>query len=273
MSLFLSVLVVAALSHGLSTKHDISRCGNPEPSRELQEVSRLLSVEENRVRDFELYTKDTLNVYVYFHTVSASSDTLLSDLTLNEQFNVLSEDYGVYGINLNLAGISKTVNATWSRFEDQLGMKTQLRNGTYKDLNIYFLDSVGGAYGVCSYPLNTTAGSTDFYLDGCTVLATTVPGGTEKPYDLGKTATHEVGHWFGLFHTFNRGCDGGDEVDDTPPQATATYGCPLSKDTCPDKPGEDPIHNYMDYSDDECMYEFTQGQIDRILSFWTLYRS
>lgn len=78
MSLFLSVLVVAALSHGLSTKHDISRCGNPEPSRELQEVSRLLSVEENRVRDFELYTKDTLNVDVYFHTVSASSDTLLS---------------------------------------------------------------------------------------------------------------------------------------------------------------------------------------------------
>ncbi|CAH0051705.1 unnamed protein product [Clonostachys solani] len=269
----LLLLGVAGLSHGLSTNNHVSRCGNPEPSIGLQEVSRRLSVEENQARVFGLYTKTTLAVDVYFHTISASSDTLLSDPTLNEQFNILSQDYGVYGINLNLAGISKTVNATWSRFEDQLGMKTQLRNGTYKDLNIYFLDSVGGAYGVCTYPLNTTAGSTDFYLDGCTVLATTVPGGTEKPYDLGKTATHEVGHWFGLFHTFNNGCNGGDEVDDTPPQATATYGCPASKDTCPDKPGEDPIHNYMDYSDDECMYEFTEGQINRILSFWTLYRS
>ncbi|VUC26055.1 unnamed protein product [Clonostachys rosea] len=273
MHLSLLFLAIAALSHGLSTKNDISRCGNPEPSIELLDVSRQLSVQENQVRDFGLYKKATLAVDVYFHTISASIDTLLSDSTLNEQFNVLSQDYEVYGINLNLAGISKTVNATWSRFEDELGMKTHLRNGTYKDLNIYFLDSVGGAYGKCPYPVNTTAESTDFYLDGCSVLATTVPGGAEKPYDLGKTATHEVGHWFGLFHTFDHGCNGGDEVDDTPPQATATYGCPLSKDTCPDHPGEDPIHNYMDYSDDVCLYEFTEGQINRILSFWTLYRS
>jgi hypothetical protein len=78
MHLSLQLLAVAALSHGLSTKNDISRCGNLEPSRELQEASRRLAAEESRVRDLGIYTKDTLAVNVYFHTVSASSDTLLS---------------------------------------------------------------------------------------------------------------------------------------------------------------------------------------------------
>src|SRR5262249_56390587 len=75
-----------------------------------------------------------------------------------------------------------------------------------------------------------------------------------------------------LLHTFQGGCTPpGDEVDDTPFEAGPAFGCPEGSDTCP-APGLDPIHNYMDYSDDPCLTEFTSGQDDRINSILPVYR-
>jgi len=83
----------------------------------------------------------------------------------------------------------------------------------------------------------------------------------------------QVGHWLGLLHVFENGCGAvGDSVDDTPSQATAAYGCPLERDTCP-QTGRDPVQNYMGYTDDSCMTGFTSGQGQRILSMWQVYRS
>jgi hypothetical protein len=78
-----------------------------------------------------------------------------------------------------------------------------------------------------------------------------------------------------LDHTFQNGCEApGDGIDDTPAQEFPTEGCPTNNpDTCPLAPGVDPIHNYMDYSDDLCYTEFTQGQAVMMHATWDLFRS
>jgi hypothetical protein len=196
---------------------------------------------------------------------------------VRDQMDYLNKAYKPYDISFNHLDTNFVVNGNWSTgFHDDVMMK-HLRRGSYKDLNLYFIDTPRYedevAYGVCSFPHED--GKTDkeiLAMDGCRIMAETVPGGTAKNFNMGGTAVHEVGHWFHLFHTFDGGCDGSDEVWDTPAQESPSDGCPKMRDSCPGKPGIDPIHNFMDYSYDSCYEGFSLGQRRRMHSSFHEFR-
>ncbi|KAF9003565.1 metalloprotease [Cyathus striatus] len=212
-------------------------------------------------------------VNVYFHIVAANHTVeggWLSDTAINDQMSVLNEDFNSTGLQWTLAGVDRTINETWFRHvypdtELEYEMKTQLRIGDVFDLNIFTVGFVGtGLLGVATFP----AEYIDFpTLDGIVLRDSSFPGGTANHYNLGKTAVHEAGHWVGLYHTFQGGCYGvGDMVDDTPAEFNNTH-------ICVSQPGLDPIHNYMDYSYDSCVYELTPGQTARMRDQLRTYRN
>jgi hypothetical protein len=109
-------------------------------------------------------------------------------------------------------------------------------------------------------------------MHGVVIHYGTLPGNFLTPYNLGGTLDHETGHYLGLFHTFEGGCTApGDYVDDTPFEASPAFGCPEGRNTCP-QPGDDPIHDYMDYTDDPCYTLFTAGQAGRMQTIVPIYR-
>ncbi|THH01883.1 hypothetical protein EW026_g915 [Hermanssonia centrifuga] len=221
-------------------------------------------------------------VSVYFHVISKDSTTAggnVPDSQLAAQITTLNQDYSGSGLTFTLAGTTRTVNSQWF---NQVGpdsslqttMKKQLRQGGANALNVYTVGFVSGSgaglLGYSTFPSDYSSNPTD---DGVVMLFSSVPGGSTTNYNEGKTLTHEAGHWVGLYHTFQGGCSGsGDSVSDTPAEESPASGCPTGRDTC-SSAGVDPIHNYMDYSYDSCMNQFTAGQISRLQSQIRTYRS
>lgn len=249
-------------------------CAAEEPSAEILAVAKKMQEQE---ASGYVSTQATIEVDTYFHVVSASSsvaDGNVPDSQLSAQLTAMNNRYAPHGIHFNLKGTDRTVNSKWADDGDEIAMKKALRKGTYGSLNLYFLRTVGGAFGYCYFPATASAGSTTYIKDGCSILSSTVPGGSSTNYNEGLTVVHEVGHWFGLFHTFQgSSCSGsGDSVSDTPQQLSATSGCPQGRDSCPNVAGLDPIHNYMDYSYDSCYEEFTSGQQTRMYNMYNNYR-
>ncbi|HEY5933980.1 MAG TPA: zinc metalloprotease, partial [Kofleriaceae bacterium] len=160
---------------------------------------------------------------------------------------------------------------------EEAAMKAALRQGEEDALNIYLANLGDGLLGWATFPWDgAPAGS----MDGVVVLTESLPGGSAVPYNEGDTATHEVGHWLGLFHTFQNGCSApGDLVTDTPRVAEPNFGAPEpgSVDSCPSEPGGPPrpdlVENFMDYTDDVAMYSLTAGQAARARAYWLAFRN
>ncbi|KAK0518126.1 hypothetical protein OC835_007944 [Tilletia horrida] len=193
---------------------------------------------------------------------------------IQNQISVLNQDYSSSGYSFYLASTTTSSNSDWFYNMDdgttqERSMKTSLRQGGANALNIYTVDFQNGLLGFATFPQDYSRAT---WKDGVVIQYNSLPGGSLAPYNLGRTATHEIGHWLGLYHVFQGGCSGsGDYVSDTPPQSTATSGCPSGQDSCSGG-GVDSIHNYMDYSNDACMNQFTAGQNSRMASLTGTYR-
>jgi hypothetical protein len=221
-------------------------------------------------------------VPVWFHVVHAGGVGNISQAIIDEQMNVLNAAFaGFYGgvatgFKFKLVGVTRTDNAAWHfagpTTKEERDMKKALHRGGWETMNLYA--TTAGAYlGWAYFP---GLPESQQYLDGIVVDWESMPGASSRyagRFDLGHTATHEAGHWVHLHHTFNGGCNNfGDYIDDTPKERTPTSRCPIGKDTC-DAPGLDPIHNYMDYSDDPCYNQFTAGQVARMQDAWLHWRA
>lgn len=253
------------------------RCG----SRHIDEMEAEF-IEEEWQRFRALYPFQAIElgaprtIEVWFHVIHSGNTGKLSQTALNQQLNVLNQSYGDWGYTFVQAGVDYTDNATWFAMgygtTAEKNAKTTLTKDSSRYLNFYTANPGGGLLGWATFPWDRAAKPT---MDGVVILYSSFPGGAAVPYDEGDTATHEIGHWLGLYHTFQGGCTkNNDYVTDTAAERSAAYGCPTGRNSCTGTkwPGVDPIHNFMDYTDDNCMYEFTAGQSTRMDSMTRQYR-
>ncbi|SPO20999.1 related to metalloprotease [Ustilago trichophora] len=237
--------------------------------------SKSKATDPRSLTDAKLLAEQTKTVQVVWHVIHSGRAGNLSNTMIRDQIEVLNDDYKAYGFSFNLNTTNRVNNTQWYKNISpdtnlQTEMKSALRKGDEKTLNLYSVDFNNGLLGYATFPWNV---KDNLKNDGVVFQYSTVPGGSETGYNLGKTATHEVGHWLGLYHVFQGGCEApGDYVDDTPPQSVATNGCPVGQDSCRGG-GVDSIHNYMDYSSDACLTEFTEGQAVRMAALSGQYRS
>jgi len=241
---------------------------------------------ENKAENFE-----ALEVPVVFHSIQPFP--FIAHLTkwqIERQITVLNEAFTGTGntlypndcdgnridydsserknarITFKLEAIRRKYHPLWFFFPLRFysTLKETLHEGDCTTLNIYTAYFQKGL-GISSNPMNC---ETRTKFDGVVIDLRTLPKGIvrNEDYDEGDTLVHEVGHWLGLSHTFVGGCNSAanDGISDTPRQTSPTFGCPIGRDTCPFQDGLDPIHNFMDYSDDCCMFEFTSEQILRM---------
>lgn len=200
---------------------------------------------------------------------------------LNEDFAATNADYnltstynsvksGNIGIRFVLDAVNRrsTTKSSWST-NDAMKKSAQgiAPTSPTTKLNVWVCNMGGGILGYAQFPGGSSA------TDGVVLddNATGRTGTAAAPFNKGRTATHEVGHWMNLRHIWGDATCGNDQVGDTPTHNTANYGCPAAGhlSTCAGTPVEMTM-NYMDYSDDACMYMFSAGQKTRMLAVFAV---
>jgi hypothetical protein len=237
-----------------------------------------------------------LRIPVVVHVIQNTSGTgNLSDTLVQSQIAVLNEDFralpgttGAGGTDSQIEFYLATVDPNGAATN---GIVHHTSNSWFADSGNYWSTTAWDTARYLNIYTNQASGALGYVPDlpqGGSVLGTTAdrvvieygafgrPGIGGAPYDRGRTATHEVGHYLGLFHTFDSGCGSasscyttGDRICDTASEANARFGCPGNATSCGTA---DPIHNYMDYTDDTCMTGFSPEQVRRIRCTLVSYR-
>ncbi|MBJ05180.1 MAG: zinc metalloprotease [Flavobacteriales bacterium] len=284
------ILITFLLSNLANSQ--IHRCSTDEYRQFLKEKGLLIDKEKHTIQ-YRHSLNTNYSIPVVVHVLYNNSNQNISDERILSQIDVLNEDFNALNSNISTVpaefqsdignvGISfcliqedlngnpfSGINRVFTNVEQFQGFSDAMKktalggadawNSDYY-LNIWVCDLSGNALGFATMPGDVTPDLDGVVIDyeffGINNLSS-------SPYNLGKTATHEIGHYLNLEHIFYAGCSSWDDCNDTPPQASATYGCPsATPSSCQTN---DMFMNYMDYTDDACMSMFTVCQANKMI--------
>ncbi len=309
--------VIAAMAHLSVNSQALQHCGTNDHQKLIEAADPSITKAREKLERFtQNYSASTsvnrtgqvlITIPVVFHILYNNAAQNISTARIMDQLNVLNNDYAKLNADTGVTplafrpiaantqiqfclaqqdpngqpttGILRIPISTGNPSTFPSNLSAPWSRNSY--LNIY-VGNFGGILGVAQLPGGPA--NTDYV----NALYTTVGGpnnpGTEPAYDLGRTLTHEIGHWLNLYHTFDGGCQGGnanncsssgDNVCDTPPTSGSNFNCPGTQNTCTETSPFPPPYtsdqndmtvNYMDYVDDECMVMFSQGQANRMVA-------
>ncbi len=281
---------------------------NPELKVAEQKANEMI---RTSVQSLSKKANGIVYIPVVFHIIHNNGLENISQAQIMDQIRILNEDFrrkeGTAGfstegvasdmqIEFRLAqydpngnksdGIIRVQSTKTDNADDAAKALSYWNSAKY--LNIWVVKSInsgqvsGTILGYAQFPWTQSSKPTT---DGVMIRSDQIGIiGTGQITQGGRTLTHEIGHWLGLYHTFQDGCEGGtssncasqgDQVCDTPPVAESSSGCAVGKNSCTnDVPDlNDMVRNYMDYSDGSCLNTYTAGQKARIYSMLPLYRN
>jgi hypothetical protein len=254
------------------------RCGTPlPPPSERIQARRVVDA----LRAHRINFRGQTVIPVRFHIIHEGQQGYLPDRQLKAQIALLNRTYAPANLQFKTVDVNLHENSAWFRHEPgtdgEIEMKTELGKDTAGSLNIYTAEPGAGLLGYATFPWWLQESP---QLDGVVLHHASLPNASRPwvnqpwPFDLGMTAVHEVGHWAGLYHTFQGGCEApGDDIADTAFEEFSATGCPLNTpSSCAGETRFLPVENYMDYSDDACMKHFTPMQYQRMKDMVGYYR-